>query len=224
MAAPHALPELPPELVTSIMTFIPIAAIPQAALVATNWAVAARSEAVWLAVLRRRWDITSLDCFGARFPSWRSLFVALSTLPPPREDTLSNEERDQLASGEMIELHALSRPARLFLLGIARDGFFPTADGLFTYHEEGATPVHYRHTLSDACALEEYERGALRLGGEWEWSCDRLEWLPTSTTHISRGQWGGIRPLGHGEARRDAAGSRVEAESRRLTLDRRAVR
>eukprot|EP00966_Prymnesium_polylepis_P245997 5690267-Prymnesium_polylepis.1 len=51
---------------------------------------------------------------------------------------------------------------------------------------QGATPVHYRHALLGD-PLHPFEHEALRIGGEWQWSCDRREWFPTSSTHISRG-------------------------------------
>ena len=85
-------------------------------------------------MLRRRWTIDSLECFGARFECWRDVFHTLRSVRPKRQ--LSEEEQFACVDGLFIELYAISANARVFLLGIARDGLVPTHDGLFTFHEE----------------------------------------------------------------------------------------
>jgi hypothetical protein len=194
----EAFPWLPPELVTHVFCHLPIQAMPDGSLVCHAWRTAGAADDVWKAALRRRWDFTSLDTFGARFDSWCAVFHALRQLRPYNLHLLSEEARNALTDGALISLHALELPVRRFLLGLAMGGVFPTADGIWTYYEEGATPIHYRHKLSEAEAaeLEAYDAAKVRLGGRWEWSCDRSEWYESSTTIITRGvfssegEWG----------------------------------
>lgn len=173
-------PSLPFEVVVLIVERLPARSIGAVGLgLCHEWAAAARSEHVWAAVVRRRWPDVSLDHFGARFGGWRHLFDTLLTVRPPCE--LSESDRHSLRDGALIELHALGAAARRFVQGVAQSGFVsrtlvepsppslpsatcadttrglrtrsqvPTADGIFTYHEEGATPIHYvRRTRSHA--------------------------------------------------------------------------
>ena len=79
-----------------------------------------------------------------------------------------------------------SESALRFVHGVL-NGYMPASDGCFTYHEAGATPIHYRHSCSDA-SFEE-------VLGEWKWSPDRVEWFSCNTVEISRGAFadGGFR-------------------------------
>lgn len=120
--------ELPPELVVHVFAQAPILALPRLALVCRAWADASRSDDVWHAVIARRWSF-SRHSFGARFPCWRDVFLTLLAIDP-------REQMHSSSNGMIIELNVLSCSARSFILGIARDGWFPTADGIFTYHEE----------------------------------------------------------------------------------------
>ena len=186
---PKVMPELPPELVVVVLMHLPIRAMRTASLICRAFCTAARVDDVWKSVLQRRWAIGSLDAFGARFGSWNALFHALRQLKPSCLHNLSSASRAALRDGALISVHGLEPPACRFLVGVAMGGLFPTADGLFTHHEKGASPIHYRHSLSAAewAALDEYDASRVRLGGSWEWSCDRAEWFPCSTTSITRG-------------------------------------
>ena len=161
-------PSLPFEVVMLVVECLPAQAIGAVALgLCHEWAAAARSVNVWATVVRRRWPAVTLEHLGARFSGWRHLFHSLLALRPPCE--LSEADRHSLQDGALIELHALGAAARRFVQSVAQSGFVrrslverhrllllrscadilsaraqvPTADGLFTYHEEGATPIHY---------------------------------------------------------------------------------
>ena len=186
---PEVMPELPSELIVVVLLHLPIRAMRTASLVCRAYCTAARVDDVWKSVLQRRWSLDSLDAFGAKFGSWNALFHALRQLKPTRLNNLSSASRAALRDGALISVHGLEPPACCFLVGVAMGGLFPTADGLFTHHEDGASPIHYRHSLSaaESAALDEYDASRVRLGGSWEWSCDRAEWFPCSTTSITRG-------------------------------------
>ena len=290
--AHQGFPSLAEELLVVIVSHLPIHAIARvASRLSCEWARATRSQAVWAAVLHRRWGWTSLEDFGARFPGgWRQLFHVVRTLQPlranelldrwfyqgthkasprlcdvydpravadpgvgdstwrlsadidadivltvrnldtgktctlvdsqaelrnPRAVTTLTQRRQPRFPSPRAESEAcvralaiLTGAARRFLLGIGQGGFFPTHDGIFTYHEEAATPVHYRHrALAETRAspmrdldsgqvmdLEEplldYHPHELRVGGGWEWSCDRIEWFGTEALSPSRGCFG----------------------------------
>ena len=185
---PEILPELPPELIVVVLTHLPIRAMGTASLVCRAYCTAAKVDDVWKSLLQRRWALGSLDAFGARFGSWRALFHALRQLKPSLLHSVSSSSA-ALRDGALISVHGLEPPACRFLVGVAMGGLFPTADGLFTHHEEGTSPIHYRHSLSAAewAALDEHDASRVRLGGFWEWSCDRTEWFPCSTASITRG-------------------------------------
>ena len=281
--AHQGIPSLAEELLVVIVSHLPIRAIARvASRLSREWARATRAQAVWAAVLHRRWGWTSLEDFGARFPGgWRQLFHVVRTLQPllanelldrwfyqgshkasprlcdvydprvvadpgvdtdadivltvrnldtgktctlvdaqaelrnPRAVTTLKQRRQPRFPSPRAESEAcvralaiLTGAARRFLLGIGQGGFFPTHDGIFTYHEEAATPVHYRHRAlaetrashirdldsGQVRALEEplldYHPHELRVGGCWQWSCDRLEWFGTEQLSPSRGCFG----------------------------------
>jgi hypothetical protein len=54
----------------------------------------------------------------------------------------------------------------------------PDAQGIYTYNAADATPLYYRY-----------------VNGAWQWSPDRENWMPTSTTVVSGGKWDGIEPV-----------------------------
>lgn len=178
VASRAALPQLPAELVVHVLSYLPIAALQRVGTVSRDWADAHVAEPVWLTVLRRRWSFSGLCIFGERFASWREVFTALQALPALHATALYARDVD----GQRLDDRVVS-----FLHGIA-SGLMPTADGAFTYHEMGATPIHYRHAASSGQAPS--ARDGLWLGGEWSWSADRVVWHPTSTCRISGGAFG----------------------------------
>lgn len=203
-APPAEFPSLPRELVAVVFEYIPIPMLRKAALVSRDWAAALQVDEVWHRMVLRRYALDeSRAALGVLLPTWKETFIFLSEHRVPEFEMAPKFSHS--CHGGLIELWATGEKARKFLLGIAR-GFMPTHDGLFTHHEERATPVHYRHTLGDD-PLSGYSRddgtqgyrdeklreglglrkGGLRFGGVWEWSCDRVVWFPVSTTIISRG-------------------------------------
>lgn len=158
---PAAIPSLPSEVVQLIVSHTPVVSLKRVLGVSRDWAAAARSDFLWLAILRRRWP--SFTPSG-RFATAELAFHALRNLGENRGVSWP--------AGAMLNVGSLrSGAAQRFLLGLI-NGFMPAADGCFTYHEASSTPIHYR-------MAPDYE--------EWQWSPDRCEWFSTASTEISRG-------------------------------------
>ena len=126
---------LPCELVAVVLKFVPIRHLAAAARVCKDWAAALEADFLWRAVVYRRFDLSpTFDCFGAVRPkNWRDAFKLL----------VSGANRSNDRDLSMIDQECTYEEVQNFLKGIIR-GYVPTADGLFTFQQESATPVHYR--------------------------------------------------------------------------------
>jgi hypothetical protein len=168
-----SIPTLPAEVVLLIVCECPIVSLPSVLCVSHDFAAASRSESLWLGLVRRRWpDFTLGDC--PRLSSAREVFMALYKTKCPGVTVISSLARSTSAwpPAMVLQLDAVwQESTRRFLCGLML-GFMPTSDGWFTYHERGATPIHYRWD----CLHE-----------RWFWSPDRVEHFMTSTTMLSRG-------------------------------------
>ena len=191
--------ELPSELVREVLLSIQISDLCAAFGVAKDWAAASKDDDFWLQVLQRRWPNFTLD--AVNWPSARRAMVALKSwhMPLDEEDLVMRRRvRHDPRTALHFSIH--SDQARDFVSGLA-SGFMPRASGIFTFHGEGLTPIHYRHIPADGgcgahdddddespmCTRSGRPAQRLRMGGRWQWSPDACEWFETSCVRITRG-------------------------------------
>lgn len=173
------IPQLPAELVLMVVCECPIASLGAVLSISREWSAVAANDSFWLALVRRRWPQLTLSSTCPRLRSGREAFVCLCEVQWPGDSSWERSRVLAWPPGAVHNLRALkSAPAHRFLQGLSH-GFMPTTDGCFTYHEAGATPVHYRWVRHNASGWPE--------AGRWEWSPDRVEWFATHTTMLSRG-------------------------------------
>ena len=193
-------PSLPPEIALLIVCRCPVSSLRCALSVARDWAAAASYDELWLVILQRRWPEFRLQADG-RFTSAKSAFHCLRLLgddaklydetrndsPAPCNHAMRRYTQPIRFPNEYPrKLSAMNSKTALRFVDGMINGYMPASDGCFTYHEEGATPIHYRHSCNDTTFEEGYVLGA------WQWSPDRVEWFSCSTLEISRGAFADI--------------------------------
>jgi len=169
------------DLALDIVAYLPLSSLANVIRASTCWRQALCHDGLWQSVVHRQWLVESPAVLGKRFSGgWREICEVFCAL---KKD---DKWKCNLTEQHLQALGSLSRSAQHFIHGIVH-GYMPTRDGCFTYHCQGATPIHYHHCMEENERPVHNSKHMLSVGGTWSLSPCRDAFFPSSTTLMTKG-------------------------------------